>query len=279
MVNDLYNIYRYSECREAYKHVLLKRSFDAQERAEAQEHGERLDNSLSRTRRLFFDTAMCNRLPLFTTVTFNSDYDRFDLPSLKKSFCKWLNNYKYRVDADFKYMFVPEQHENGAWHFHGLTTFPIGLQTPLYIKKRVGEKLIDVKNTRHYLSWPSISEKFGFYSASIVQDYDKAVSYIQKYITKAFQDARFKSVQLLLKSKGMNKPELVYQAFGEGLKVRPDFENEFCAVSWQDVEETASVYRHWTYTGVDLHQMTPFEPHAFLGDQMAMYGFKPSGMK
>lgn len=256
----MYRIYRYSETNLPYKHISLKRRYEVVEKAEAVMHEMRLDNSLSRTRRLFFDYAMCNRFDLFVTFTFDPErYNSMDYQEVKAKLTKWFNNFVTRHDPQFRYMLIPEKHESGAWHFHGLCTLPVGMCTPLKIPKREGDRVEYVLNTKHYLSWPAASDKFGWFSASYIEDYAKTVNYCTKYITKALSDKNMKHARLLLKSKGLNKPEVVYASY-ESMKLRPDYQNEFCAIAWCDEIDTLPYYKHWSCTeGEDVYQMTPFE--------------------
>ena len=87
-------------------------------------------------------------------------------------FAEFLHNYNRRCSPDERviYLFVPEQHKDGAWHLHG---FVKGIRKrDLYI------------NAHGYLTWRQYEEKFGFISMSPIGDIDKCSSYIQKYMTK-----------------------------------------------------------------------------------------------
>lgn len=270
----VYRIYRYSEKTLAYKHVLLKRSFGStSEKIEKVEREFRGLDSLSRTKRLFTDYAYCNRFSLFFTFTFDgTKHNRYDLQDLKCKVCKFFNNYRYRVDSSFRYMMIPELHKDGAVHFHGLCTVPDGVCSPLYVEKTftlLGRKFRKlVPNTKKYLRWPAFSDRFGFFSASFIRDYEKTVNYCTSYITKGFQDMRLKNVQLLVKSQGLAKPELVYSAYQTAM-FNPEFENEFCAIAWQDELQTLPVYKHWSCTvGEMVRQLTEFDVTEVVGRQL-----------
>lgn len=67
---------------------------------------------------------------------------------------------------DFKYLFITEQHRDGAFHFHGLCT-----DLKLY------------NNTYGYLSSKDF-DRLGFNSFSPIISKEKVANYITKYITK-----------------------------------------------------------------------------------------------
>ena len=201
----MYNIYSLPLKPECYKHVLLKRgTVNFEDRGEAVEHVERMSNSLSRTKRLFHDYAFCNSFDLFVTFTFDrKKIDRYDLDSIKKKLGKFFNNYQNRVDSSLRYMIVPEQHKDGAYHFHGLMSKVSGMEVKKKIPKKIGDVVEFVDNTKGYISWEAYSSRFGFFSAAFIHDYSKCVSYCYSYITKSFGASSFKGVRLLMKSQGL----------------------------------------------------------------------------
>ncbi|MBQ9135839.1 MAG: hypothetical protein IJX66_07095 [Lachnospiraceae bacterium] len=133
---------------------------------------EKLMNNLSRAKQTVKEYALCNPWDWWCTFTLDpKKYDRYNLDTWQKDFSKFLNNYnrcpeEYRV----KYLLVPEQHKDGAWHMHG---FIKGIRPQdLYINKN------------DYLTWKQYEKKFGYISMDKVKDQDRASSYILKYMTK-----------------------------------------------------------------------------------------------
>lgn len=229
--------------------MLLRDSLEnTKEKAPPVAHEFRMDVSISRTRRLFHDYAFCNHFDLFCTFTFDcKKVDRTDFSAVKKALCKFFNNFRSRVDSNFRYMVIPEQHADGAWHFHGFITLPQGICCNLLIDKEIDGVVRRVPNTPGYMHWPAYSERFGFFSAELIRDYDRSVNYCLSYITKSFRNSVFKNKQLLLKSQGLTKPELVFQTMERVSLYRPDYVGEFCSVKWQSADATAPYYRHWTH--------------------------------
>lgn len=228
---------------EPFKHISMNRRIVA-EKSDPVSSDCRLHESLSRTRRIFFDYAMCNQFDLFVTITFDRDkYDATNYDLVRKQLCQWLRNYKYRYDPDFRYMFVPEQHKDGSWHFHGLCTVMCGLCTPLKIPKRIkSQRTISggvdsyiryVPNTPRYMTWPKFVRKFGWFSCSFLHDYERSVRYMTKYISKSFSDGFFKNKQLVLKSNGLKKPELLSRTY-ENIRLEDGFCTGYCTIAWRD---------------------------------------------
>lgn len=134
---------------------------------------EKLSNNLSRAKRMVKEYAVCNPWDYWCTFTIDpAKYDRHNLDAYNKDFKEFLHNYNRRAPEEYKvkYLLVPEQHEDGAWHMHG---FIKGIKPKdLYI------------NQYGYLTWKQYEQKFGFISMDKVKDLDRASSYILKYMTK-----------------------------------------------------------------------------------------------
>ena len=133
-----------------------------------------LKNSLSRTKQKVYQYALANRWDLFVTMTFSPDMvDRYDYEECSKVLSIWLNNLR-RKYPDLYYVFVPEQHKDWAWHFHGLLGGIDGLElTNSGHKTKKGDIIYNIP-----------SYKKGFTTATYVQDMDAVSFYLTKYITK-----------------------------------------------------------------------------------------------
>lgn len=72
----------------------------------------------------------------FVTYTFSSKKveSRYDEKKIYTSICDWLKNRVKR--KGLKYILVPEQHQDGAWHFHGFTNLDLDWK---YGHKRVSK--------------------------------------------------------------------------------------------------------------------------------------------
>lgn len=147
-----------------------------------------------------YDLAKSNKWDYFITLTLNKQYvNRFDYDSccaLIKLFTKKLRDRKLR------YLIVPEQHENGAWHFHGLVQ---GRLPVVPAVTAAGNLILDDKGRQIYNI--DIFE-YGFTTATSIDDSTKAAAYCAKYVTK--DDAVPFGKKRYWASRGLNVPEVAY---------------------------------------------------------------------
>lgn len=77
------------------------------------------DDSVKRAMETIFDIAALNPFTHFVTWTLDmKKVDRYDPSAVKKKVKKFLNNMQQRYNL--MYLVVPEEHKDGAIHFHGL---------------------------------------------------------------------------------------------------------------------------------------------------------------
>lgn len=134
-----------------------------------------LYSSLNRTRSaLYMYARQCN-WEYFITLTYSPDKieSRYDFSLCMKKAHKWIDNCKQRKAKDLLYLLVPEQHEDGAWHLHGLLANTTGLTFVDSGKKHKGQIVYNL------VDWT-----LGFSTATKVTDTYKVSAYITKYITK-----------------------------------------------------------------------------------------------
>lgn len=110
----------------------------------------------------------------FITLTFDkTKVDRYNFDECMKKANSWFNNQRKRYAKDLQYLFVPEQHKDGAWHIHGLLS-RVGEMSFVDSGKKINDKVI-----YNLSGW-----KNGFSTATEVEDIQRVSSYIVKYITK-----------------------------------------------------------------------------------------------
>ena len=69
---------------------------------------------------MIYDIAKSNEWEWFFTLTFNPEkVDSFNYANVTDKLSQWLKNMRKKC-PDMMYLVVPEQHESGRWHFHGL---------------------------------------------------------------------------------------------------------------------------------------------------------------
>lgn len=186
----------------------------------------KMQNSLSRTRNAVYELAACNPWQYFVTLTLDPDKrDRFDLDAFRRDFAQWLRNFNRLHASSVKYLLIPEQHKDGAWHMHGLLS---GLSDSSLSRNRFG-----------YLDWPDYAKRFGFISLSEIRSHERVSAYITKYITKDMS-ARLHELgaHLYYASKGLEKaqPLGVFRLRGKA-DIAWDFESDWVKVKWMNRKE------------------------------------------
>lgn len=153
----------------------------------------RADN-LKRAKDKVFEIASANKWDWMITLTLDKEkIDRYNPEEVQKLVSKWFDNNVQR--RGLKYLIVPEEHEDGAIHFHGLCNDvldfvfaerykikgrkkPVALSTlKKYGYKPTDENVQEVFNIKNF--------PYGFTTALRLDDNVMAVSlYMTKYITK-----------------------------------------------------------------------------------------------
>lgn len=133
-------------------------------------------DSYRRTVNKIHDLARCEKWTMFYTLTFSSDVvDREDFWACMKKARKWFDNIRQRKAHDIKYLIIPELHaDKKSWHIHGLVCNDAGVS---YVDS--GKRDKHGKTIYNVEKW-----KFGFSTATRVEDTQKVSSYVLKYITK-----------------------------------------------------------------------------------------------
>lgn len=169
----------------------------------------KFESALSRAKNTVREIALCNDWEYFVTLTFDSRWDRYDLAARVKELMQWLQN-ENKKGNKIKYLLVPEFHEDGAVHFHGLMSGIRIAPKPEYWPESVNLK----KDGTYYDYWPEFSFRYGFSSVDPVQN-DVAVGfYVSKYITKSLAEkAEFKGVHTYYRSQGLFRAAVVGYLF------------------------------------------------------------------
>lgn len=78
------------------------------------------------------------------------------------------------------YVLVPEKHQDGAWHLHGVIRGLPADAVSHFVRGVHPEKLVN----GGFLNWDDYSSRFGYCSLGLVRDPVKVAFYLAKYITK-----------------------------------------------------------------------------------------------
>ena len=162
----------------ASRPIFRDKAFEAVERQKRGPRGggsaEGDGRGAARARKELFRCALCNPdLDTFLTFTQSPELvaDRYDYKEAVHRLGVWLDNRVRR--RGLKYIFVPELHQDGAIHWHGLCNGDALRLVDSGHKDRGGEVIYNVAD------W-----KFGFTTATRVRDHGAACRYVAKYITK-----------------------------------------------------------------------------------------------
>lgn len=150
---------------------------------------------------------LANNFDLFWTLTLNDKkVNAMNYEYSRKRLQSWLK-YMRETYGRFGFLFVPELHKSGRIHFHGVTQ---GFSPPLIEARYPNNKRLIKKNGIQIYNAPKW--KNGFSTVSMIQDREKASSYITKYITKdlirtpsAYHQPRY------FVSRGLKQPEITYE--------------------------------------------------------------------
>lgn len=128
--------------------------------------------SMRRARAKLRRLALANSFDYFVTLTLSpEEIDRYDAKQIMAKVNRWLDNMVRR--HSLRYILVPEQHKDGAWHFHGFLAGD-GLKTVDSGVRWDGREVYNLPQ------W-----SFGFSTAQrLYGEYSAAVAYVCKYIGK-----------------------------------------------------------------------------------------------
>ncbi len=165
-------------------------------RGNAEDKDKSIFESMARTKKSIYDYAFANTWEYFLTFTFDpKKVDRYNYDEVSKKMSNWFDMTRKRKAPNLKYLIVPEQHRDNAWHFHALIS-QIGSLSFIDSNKTdsTGKTIYNLKEFR-----------LGFSTATKVSDTSKVSSYISKYITKSLVESTFNKKRYWV-SRNLSKP-------------------------------------------------------------------------
>lgn len=188
-----------------------------QERSsEASTKGSSEERSLRRTKTLISDIVLCTDFDMFATFTFSED--RQDIQKCKRKMSDWLKS-QQKLHGKFKYLIVPELHKDQkSLHFHAL------------LKNYTGKIKDSGKKINNRKAYNITSYKKGFSSVIKIDNIEKVSSYVKKYITKDMPKIG-KSNKKFWNSKGLQRPQIMYNIHLEEYELKKVYEQEFFTIS------------------------------------------------
>jgi len=190
---------------------------------------EKLEESIIRTRSKIYELAMCNDWEFFVTLTLDKrKYDRMDLKRYRVDLAQFIRNYNRKHKINIKYLLIPEEHKDRAWHMHGLL---MGLP-------RAHLKV----NENGYLDWFAYRDKFGYISIDEIRNKEATSRYITKYITKNLESCvKEVGAHMYYCSRGLKRAEEIKK--GALIKdAEWDYQNDWVKIKWIDEEINPDEY-------------------------------------
>lgn len=182
------------------------------ELTEEEKDEENAWRSARRSKKAVRDYIACNDFTHFVTLTYRGEQSTDDDKRMA-ILSNWLK-YMKKKHGKFNYVIVPERHENGALHFHGVIDLKefelskgINPENGRFVIRR-GQQIYNIE------SWVKNN---GWGHAEIIRDQMKLANYMTKYIVKDFETTVSKHKKKYWCSKGLNKPAQ------KNLRVLPQF--------------------------------------------------------
>lgn len=240
--HDIWSIYDYGDIvKIVYIKTAPKRKIEKENKPKFENiprpENERFSNSVARSKARIFELAMCNEFNYFCTFTQDQKLrNRFDLKEFRKDFAQLVRNLNRArpENSKIKYLLIPEQHKDGAWHMHGLLQglndtdlreFSLKEKLPESIRKQIakGVKVYD---------WARYRRAFGYFTCTEIGDKTACSKYITKYISKDLQKTvRESGEHLFFASQGLKGREVIIKNSSDKCPVNEwDFENDYIKI-------------------------------------------------
>lgn len=184
------------------KRAALRRSicsFDREEDVDFEFEPVRRRDNMSHSINVVYDLARSNDFNWFITLTLDGKkvnrYDYDECAEAIKLFTHRLRN------RGCKWLIVPEQHKDGAYHFHGLVAGDLPLTDS-------GKTCYNEANQQECPIYNLANYEFGFTTVTQIMKPERTASYIAKYLTK--QIAVPKGRKCYWASKSLARPTVEY---------------------------------------------------------------------
>lgn len=195
-----------------------------------EEHSK--NTSIARSKASVMNISRANEWQYFVTLTFNPDsIDRYNYDDCRKALNQYLNNLTKRKSKTMYYLFLPEQHKDGAWHFHGLIG---GISDTDDIGIRESERK---KGKYNLITW-----KKGFSDIELVKDTKSVSLYIVKYITKSLIDISGKSRYIASKNCSRGIEEVTFVKNQDLFKIDMIQQATYCRTVYNEHTDSTITY-------------------------------------
>lgn len=182
-VSPFYSIHEYDNG--IYKIVAFKGVRDPERRysrdqEEEQHYDTKLNEAFCRAKSMVLQYALCNPWEYFFTGTLDkTKMNRYGLDAYQRSLSQFIRDKRKAYGTQVQFLLIPEQHQDGAWHIHGMLS---GLPGSKLRRFRPPEPKKLVNSS--YLNWPDYMNKYGFCSLGPIRHPVATAFYITKYVSK-----------------------------------------------------------------------------------------------
>lgn len=195
--------------------------------------------SAARTLNRVYYLVRSNPWDWFVTLTFNPEkVDSFDYGECTKKLSCWLSNCRKKC-PDMQYVVVPELHESGRYHFHGLFWRCEGLGfTESGLVTKDGAPVYNIGAYR-----------LGWTTATRIVEEEGACKYMTKYMTKELC-AMTPNKRRYWASKGLNEAEVIdlvveglekeefIRSFAEGIQYAKTTKTPFVVTDYYELDNS-----------------------------------------
>lgn len=249
-------IYRYTD--RIFKLVKYKRrsgSGSYFRKLEKPKYDDKMAASLSRTRRIILEYALCNHWEYFCTFTISAEkYNRHDLETWRDSFLQWIRDQR-KKGVPVVYLLVPERHKDGSWHMHGFFSGVSSELVSFRSERKQGLKVPDKLVKGDFYDWPAYRHKFGFCSFAPVRDPVASAFYVLKYLTKDMAVSSLGvGLHLYYVSRGLNRSVVQTDVYGWSNYLDSFLENDyqFCRTGMTKTKDSLD----WSF-GLEYAEFVP----------------------
>jgi len=215
-----------------------------------EKNGEKIKESIIRTRSKILEYALCNDFEYFVTLTLDAKkMERDNIEKFIKKLGQYIRDLRKHTGQNIEYLLIPERHKDGEnWHMHGLVKGLRDLRKydiSENIPKKMKDKIIQYReHNLNLYEWKGYTEKFGFNCIEPVRNKIAVSRYVTKYISKNIDGdmgVTEKNKKKYYCSRGLKTAKNIKKGVINIESIEYDFENDYCKVKWLNAEQAKEI--------------------------------------